>query len=117
MLIFLWENGFMNDFGYYSYFFEEHEKLHNESDRIVKKALSAITPFTGKLFFQVKKAFINKDYFVTDLFWSEIFRVFGDKYNRVDYCAECRKFSLYYKEIMEEEKKMGDVIVKAVFTE
>ncbi len=105
----------MDDFGYYSSSFEEHERLHNESDRIVKKALKSITPFTGKLFFQVKSALINRDYFVTDLFWSEIFRLYGDKYNSVEYCSDCRKFVLFYKEITEEDRARGDFIVKPFF--
>ena len=72
-----------------------HEERAHE---VALNSLRIIAKNKGASLNQVIKLFTNGDYETTEQFWINIITEFNGKYNRVDYCSDCQKFSLYFEE-------------------
>lgn len=70
----------------------------HEHDKIAKDQLKAIAKKQKRSLNSVIKGFtFGQDEEITYEFWVGIREKYQDKFNRVEYCPSCKKFSLYHE--------------------
>lgn len=78
---------------------EEAYHHNHETHELVNNILEAIAKEKKQLPAEIKKKFIRNNMAVTLAFWKKFNETpEGEDYNRVEYCPDCKKFSLYFEE-------------------
>ena len=75
----------------------ELERHQHQTDKMARAVLKKIGKETGRGYAKSLADFRAGDYAVTFSFWTEIERQFPGQFNRVDYCAECKAFTLWHQ--------------------
>jgi hypothetical protein len=78
--------------------FEEYENHQHETNKLAMEILKIISLTIGETHKFVIDKFKNGDYLLTDVFWQMIKKEENGKYNRVEFCNCCRKFTLYHED-------------------
>lgn len=77
---------------------EEIHQHQSETNKLARKVLKEVAKRLHKKYPEVTEAFKEGDEEVTVQFWTVMQKnKKGMKFNRVGYCAECRKFDLQYE--------------------
>lgn len=72
--------------------------LHRHAgNEIAKKALKQIGIRTNRTLNQVVKAFTHQEVLATEMFWELIEKEHTGKFNGVEYCCGCKKFTLHQR--------------------
>jgi len=75
-----------------------YEKCNHETDNIAREVLKLIANVTGISYAVISKQFRGGDHVITYTFWGMINDEHPDRFNRVDYCPGCKKFTLFLEE-------------------
>jgi hypothetical protein len=76
---------------------DEFNDHSHKTDKIARMALKKIGKSLGISYVNACKYLREQNENVTIEFWKIIWAENGEKYNRIDYCPECKSFSLYLK--------------------
>lgn len=80
-----------------SFLFEELHKHQKEQNAIVRKILKEIAKENGTTYHDSIQGLIGQSENLTILFWLKMNEQHPNKFNRVGYCASCRKFDLDFE--------------------
>jgi len=87
--VIFWKNGkYMNNF---------YEHSH-KTDKLARMTLKKVGKALGISYVDACRRLREQDVDVTIEFWKTMWAEGGEKYNQIDWCPECKSFSLYFDE-------------------
>lgn len=81
-------------------YLDDFEKHQHKTNKLAKDTLKSISKIYGADYNETLTLFKNGHPKVTEAFWVEFYKqdiTRLEKYNRIDFCPQCRKFEMYFE--------------------